>query len=64
MKELIQAGEFFNKLSEAQKKDLEEAVAEEIFFLEDDLQKKIISLLNDVDHRLGTNVRRRNDFTT
>ena len=51
MKELIQAGEFFNKLSEAQKKDLEEAVAEDIFFLEDDLQKKIISLLNDVDHR-------------
>ncbi len=60
MKEAVQAGKFYRGLSDKQKRDLAEAVAEDIFFLDDDLQKRIIELLDSIDHELGSNVRQCN----
>ena len=63
LKEIIQAGSFYENLSDNQKKDLIEAIAEDIFFLEEDLQFKVIKLLRDVNKELGDAVESRNDFT-
>ncbi len=63
LKEIIQAGSFYENLSDNQKKDLIEAIAEDIFFLEEDLQFKVIKLLSDVNRELGDAVESRNDFT-
>lgn len=63
MKELIQAADFYASLNEEEKADLAEAIAADIFFLNQELQHGILSLLYEVDPRLGEEVSRRNDFT-
>ncbi len=63
LKEIIQAGRFYDSLTEAQKKDLTEAIAENIFFLEDDVQLEVIALLDRISPTLGDDIRRRNNFT-
>lgn len=64
MNEIIQAGKFYDNLQEKQKEDLAEVIAEDIFFLDDDLQAEILKLLNSVDVELHKEVMNRNDFTT
>lgn len=63
MREKIQAGKFYRGLTEKQKKDLAETVAEDIYFLEDDLQIRILELLDDIDSDFGSSVRKRNIVT-
>lgn len=60
----MQAAVFYNSLTEQQKKDLTEAIAEDIFFLDDDLQSEILKLLGNVDFQLSEKVKIRNNFTT
>lgn len=63
MKELIQAGMFYRSLNEKEQADLCEAVAADIYFLDDELQRKVIDLLMKVDRRMAEEICRRNDFT-
>ena len=64
MKEAIQARMFYNTLTEEDKAELWETLAENIFFLEEELQHRILELLKEVDRQLCEEVKRRNDFTT
>ena len=41
MKEMIQAGNFYDSLEEKDKKELTEAIAESLFFQEEALQKDV-----------------------
>jgi len=63
MKELIQAGMFYRSLDEKAQHDLCEAVAADIYFLDDELQRKVIELLMKVDRSMAEEICRRNDFT-
>lgn len=63
MKELIQAGNFYDSLKESEKKDLIEAIAEDIVFLDDNLQRDVMNILNQVSLGLGDEIARRNNFT-
>ena len=64
MKEMLQARSFYRAMTAAQRQDLEEAVAEDIFFLDSGLQERITALIGEADGQLAENIRRRNDFTT
>ena len=63
MKEFYQAGRFYRSLSPEEREDLAEAVAENIFFLDEELQKKVAELLGTVDSGLGAEIMKRNNFT-
>ncbi len=56
MKEMIQAGNFYDSLQPDEQKDLTEAIAESLFFQEEILQKQIIALLAKADPRLAAAV--------
>lgn len=56
MKEMIQAGNFYDSLEPNQKKDLTEAIAESLFFQDEALQKQILELLAKADPRLAAAV--------
>lgn len=56
MKEMIQAGNFYDSLEPDQQKDLTEAIAESLFFQEEALQKQILELLAKADPRLASAV--------
>lgn len=60
MKEFTQAGDFYRSLSAHERDDLIDSVAEDIFFLDDELQKKVISLLGKADIELGIMVEEKN----
>ena len=64
MKELKQAAEFYAALTDEEKEDMTEAIAEHIFFLDEELQRKVADLLNAVDSGLGAEILKRNSFTT
>lgn len=63
MRELIQAANFYDALDETERRDLAEAVAADIIFLDDDMQLKIIKMMEDVDRRLAADIAERNSFT-
>lgn len=63
LKEIEQAGEFYEGLPEKEKNELTEAIAEDIFFLDEDMQLEIAALLSRVAPELGEAVKSRNDFT-
>lgn len=63
MKEFIQAADFYRSLGEDEKKDLAEAIANDIFFLDYGLQEEIISIMGMVDRRLASDIAERNGFT-
>ncbi len=63
MNELAQAQAFYSSLTDEQKKELQEAIAEHIYFLDEQLQKEIIILLECVSSGLGKEVSIRNNFT-
>ena len=59
MKEMIQAGNFYDSLEETDKKELTEAIAESLFFQEEALQKDVVTLLAKADLRLASEVEKR-----
>jgi len=63
MKELIQAGDFYTELTDEQKKEVAEAIAEHIYFLDENLQQKIIAFLKTASCELGENISIINSFT-
>ena len=64
LKEFIQAGRFYESLSVEEKWELAEAIAEDIFFLDNELQLNVIELLSNVSAELSEQIRERNTFTT
>ena len=64
MKEFVQARDFYNSLGQREREELHQVLAEDIFFLEESLQKKILVLLHETDPKLGEEISRRNTFTT
>lgn len=64
MKELMQAKQFYDSLCDEERQDLHETIAESIFFLDEDLQEKILALLHRVAPELSREIRRINRFTT
>ncbi len=64
MKELVQARDFYHSLNQREKEELRQMLAEDIFFLEEDLQQKILTLLQEVEPELKDEISRRNTFTT
>ena len=56
MKEFIQAADFYRSLDDDEKNDLADAIAVDIFFLEDDLQEEIIEIMGIVDKRLASDI--------
>ncbi|MGN0703728.1 MAG: catalase-related domain-containing protein [Lentihominibacter sp.] len=63
MKEYIQAGNFYRSLEDREKNDLADAIAADIFFLDDSLQQKVLDLLHMVDPELKQKIEDINDFT-
>lgn len=63
MKELIQAGTFYRSLNKEEQDDLCNAIAADIYFLDEELQRKVIRLLMKVDRKLAEEICRRNGFT-
>ena len=63
LKEIDQAGRFYDSLTDEQKKDLTEAIAENIFFLDEDLQHRIMDLMSRISTELGEEIKQRNNFT-
>ena len=63
MKECIQAGNFYRSLEKQEKNDLADAIAADIFFLDNNLQKKVLELLHMVDPELKDKVDCINSFT-
>lgn len=63
MKELIQAKKFYDSLPEQEQEELCAAVAEDIFFLEEALQERILALLYKVDPEFSRKIRTINSFT-
>lgn len=61
---MLQARSFYRGMAPAQQQDLEESVAEDIFFLDSGLQEKITALIGEADGQLAGSIMRRNDFTT
>ena len=59
IKEMIQAGNFYDSLEEKDKKELTEAIAESLFFQEEALQKDVVTLLAKADLRLASEVEKR-----
>mgnify|MGYP003096786315 FL=1 len=59
MKEMIPAGNFYDSLSPEEQKDLTEAVAESLFFQEEELQRRVLTLLAKADPRLASGVEKR-----
>lgn len=64
LKEFIQAGRFYESLSVEERRELAEAIAEDIFFLDNELQLNVIELLSNVSAELSEEIRERNTFTT
>ena len=59
-----QVAAFYTSLDEERKRELCEAIAEDIYFLEKRLQVEILALLQMAEPGLADRIRRINDFTT
>lgn len=55
---------FYDSLSGAQKSELCMAIAENIYFLEDSLQERILALLHEAEPEMSAEIRKINSFTT
>lgn len=63
MEELKQAAAFFEALDIEKQEDMTDAIAEDIFFLDEKLQRDVIALMKKVAPKLGEGIERKNDFT-
>ena len=63
MMHTIQIREFYDSLSEEEQKDLCEAIAENIYFLEEKMQKAVLESLEKAHPDMSDKIRRINGFT-
>ncbi len=63
MMQRAQARDFYRKLSAEKKAELCKAIAEDIFFLEESLQQKILAVLHETEPELAEEIRKINSFT-
>lgn len=63
MMQRSQARDFYRNLSEKEKTELCKAIAEDIFFLEDSLQEKILEALHKAEPKLAEEIKKINSFT-
>ena len=63
MMQSAQARNFYRSLSEKEKTELCKAIAEDIFFLEDSLQEKILEALHEAEPELAEEIKKINSFT-
>ena len=59
-----QVATFYMSLNEDEKSELCEAIAEDTYFLENNLQERIIALLHKAEPELAERIRKINGFTT
>lgn len=59
-----QVGEFYRSLTEEQRRELCMAIAEDIYFLEDALQERVLALLQEAEPEISRRIREINSFTT
>lgn len=55
---------FYESLTDEQKRELCMAIAEDIFFLEETLQSRILALLHEAEPEISEEIRKINSFTT
>jgi len=63
MREFDQIRSFYIGLSENQRCDMAEAIADDILFLDEELQRDVIVFLNRIEPDLGEQIKKINDFT-
>ena len=63
MMQRAQARAFYRMLSEEERTELCKAIAEDIFFLEEGLQERILALLHETEPELAEKIRKINSFT-
>lgn len=63
MMQRAQAASFIKELSEEERMELWKAIAEDIFFLEEELQKEILELLHEAEPETADKIRKINSFT-
>lgn len=63
MREIELAGEFYRSLAPHEQREMEETLAEDIYFLEEALQQRVLELLRDADPQLAKSIGERNRFT-
>ena len=59
-----QAKAFYNSLSEEEKDLIAEGIAEDIYFIDDEVCDKVLYTLQSTDHDLAERIRKINGFTT
>lgn len=63
MMQRAQAREFYLNLSEEERCELCKAIAEDIFFLDENLQGKIFEVLHEIEPEIAEKIRKINSFT-
>lgn len=63
MIQMFHAAEFFRSLKEDERIELCKAIAEDIFFLEEELQEEILELLHEAEPEISAEIRKINSFT-
>ena len=63
MMQSAQARDFYRILSGKEKTELCKAIAEDIFFLEDCLQERILETLHEAEPELAEEIKKINSFT-
>lgn len=63
MMQRMQAREFCGKLTAEEKIELCKAIAEDIFFFEEELQESILAILHETEPELAEEIRQINGFT-
>lgn len=58
-----QAGDFYRSLTEDEKDKIVEEIAEDLFFIDDEVCQRLMFTLHDVDEDLEGRIRKINGFT-
>lgn len=63
MIQIMQAADFFRNLSAEDKNELCKAIAEDIYFLDEQLQREILALLHETEPEICDKIQEINRFT-
>jgi len=63
MMQIMQAADFFRNLSAEERTELCKAIAEDIYFLDENLQDEILALLHETEPEISDRIREINCFT-
>lgn len=63
MNHMVQIKEFYQSLSEEEKKDLCAAIAEDIFFLDEEIQREVLRLIYEAEPEISEKIMEINRFT-